>query len=77
MSLRVKKWHFHVYPNTDGHLTHVPPRQTQQALSRLMVDNACTSNVLQRDRDASSHFPRGAEGPIAQLFISPNPCREI
>lgn len=62
-----------------------PASPEKQTLSRLIVDNTCfgpaeclrTSDVLQGDRDASRHLPRSAKGPIAQLFISSNSCREI
>ena len=36
-----------------------------------------TSDVLQGDCDTGGHFSRSAKGPVTQLFISSNSCKQI
>lgn len=52
---------------------------TEEMIAEIVLTESCwdlTSNILQGDCYAGSHFSRCPKGSEAQLFISTNPCRE-
>lgn len=53
--------------------------QRVEMIAEILLTEPCwdlTSNILQGDCYAGSHFPRCSKGSEAQLFIGSNPCRE-